>query len=407
MVTECLPVGCSSCFREDAVYERDSVSGITSHNPFEKLPDLANTSVRKKSISPRNENLSSSDPNPSTNTFIKIPSGTSKNGKEHGSSTSPDSSFRRTYDDIVKKKGSPCDNCALTLPKQTDLSTSPVKLENNSPILRTRKPYQRVAASVLVDQSSPSNSDYSGAKLDLDVSCTREEHKSHCMNRSGKSSKSFNFSSTTSLHDHYLDYISTHESMVPKSFSIIRQSCLRTLSCELLPPSTNQPVSTNNSSFTGGEHFTSSAPSPSSSGGPIFFGDPVAGYTTAYTFRIPDPNVRGRHRVYALMALTSQCESAAIRTFTYLSFIFRETAQWILTLAELELEKSKHSKQANQESKLESSFLTGYRGPHDVSSKLILKNRGLAEIVGMPDFFIELHTRFVRYLAELRIILRT
>jgi hypothetical protein len=33
-----------------------------------------------------------------------------------------------------------------------------------------------------------------------------------------------------------------------------------------------------------------------------------------------------------------------------------------------------------------------------------LKARGLAELVGMPDFFIELHARFVRLLIELGVV---
>lgn len=34
-----------------------------------------------------------------------------------------------------------------------------------------------------------------------------------------------------------------------------------------------------------------------------------------------------------------------------------------------------------------------------------LKARGLAELVGLPDFFIELHTHFVRLLVELGMLL--
>jgi hypothetical protein len=34
-----------------------------------------------------------------------------------------------------------------------------------------------------------------------------------------------------------------------------------------------------------------------------------------------------------------------------------------------------------------------------------LKARGLAEIVGLPDFFILLHARFVKLLVELSVLL--
>ncbi|EQL03772.1 hypothetical protein OCS_00500 [Ophiocordyceps sinensis CO18] len=56
-----------------------------------------------------------------------------------------------------------------------------------------------------------------------------------------------------------------------------------------------------------------------------------------------------------------------------------------------------------------SSFLTGgsgfarrMGGPGGTSS---LKARGLAELVGQPDFFIELHGKFIRLLLEVGVAL--
>jgi hypothetical protein len=37
-------------------------------------------------------------------------------------------------------------------------------------------------------------------------------------------------------------------------------------------------------------------------------------------------------------------------------------------------------------------------------SAVALKQRGLAELVGLPDFFIELHAKFVRLLLEIGVM---
>jgi hypothetical protein len=163
----------------------------------------------------------------------------------------------------------------------------------------------------------------------------------------------------------------------------------------------------------------SNGPPPStttSSGGPIFFGDPLAGYTTAFIFRIPDPNARGRRRVYALMALSTHRERLAMQTFSFLSIAFRELAAWIQALAETELERSENASSSprvgNSEGRQSafntprSSFLQGRsRGGDGKFAGMSLQSRGLAELVGLPDFFIELHARFVRLLIELNVVM--
>jgi hypothetical protein len=45
----------------------------------------------------------------------------------------------------------------------------------------------------------------------------------------------------------------------------------------------------------------------------------------------------------------------------------------------------------------------GYGG----GSSVALKQRGLPELVGLPDFFIEMHSRFVRLLLELGVVLNS
>jgi len=151
----------------------------------------------------------------------------------------------------------------------------------------------------------------------------------------------------------------------------------------------------------------------------------MAGYTTAYIFRIPDLHARGHKRIYAFLALSTEKERLAMKTFSMISTHFRDMATWIQQLAEAEAERARESSPigsvlnngavpqpapsafdppAAAADRGGSSFLTGgsgftrrMGGPGGASS---LKARGLAELVGQPDFFIELHGRFVRLLLE-------
>lgn len=168
---------------------------------------------------------------------------------------------------------------------------------------------------------------------------------------------------------------------------------------------------------------TTQSPGSAATGGAIFFGDAMAGYTTAYIFRIPDLHARGHKRIYAFLALSTERERLAMKTFSMVSTHFRDMATWIQQLAEAEAERARESSPIGSilnggivqpppsafdlpvvADRGSSSFLTGgsgftrrMGGPGGTSS---LKARGLAELVGQPDFFIELHGRFVRLLLE-------
>jgi hypothetical protein len=203
-----------------------------------------------------------------------------------------------------------------------------------------------------------------------------------------------------------------------------------------------------------GPGYITAPPTPqsASSGGPIFFGDPSAGYTTAYIFRIPDMHARGRKRVYAFLALSTHRERLAMKAFSFISAAFRDLAAWIQELAELEAEREREREdEGSAVAALNAAYRNGGfggRGPHDsgiglggglgggtesfkdrerdTSSFLTgggrsgymqrmggsmgpggftPKARGLAELVGLPDFFIELHARFVQMLLELGVVL--
>jgi hypothetical protein len=115
------------------------------------------------------------------------------------------------------------------------------------------------------------------------------------------------------------------------------------------------------------------------------------------------------------MALSTHRERLAMQAFGYFSTAFREIASWIQGLAEAELERSMNSPRGFNENGSgsnyntpTSSFLSGRnRGPDGKFTGMSLRARGLAELVGLPDFFIELHAKFVRLLIELSVLLGT
>jgi hypothetical protein len=115
------------------------------------------------------------------------------------------------------------------------------------------------------------------------------------------------------------------------------------------------------------------------------------------------------------MALSTHRERLAMQAFGYFSTAFREIASWIQGLAEAELERSMNSPRGFNENgggsnynTPTSSFLSGRnRGPDGKFAGMSLRARGLAELVGLPDFFIELHAKFVRLLIELSVLLGT
>lgn len=336
------------------------------------------------------------------------------------------------------KRAGPCDNCALTLPKRQESSSRGAGADAG-PTLRTRAPYARVYGSGVPGDASPTNSN--STISDDDEQPRRPSHRRTGTITSTTSRSSASSSSHVNGHTHYLDYTSTHEPVVPASFSIVRASCIRTLSFETLPRGTatnacNSPItSPSTSSF-----VTTHSPGAAASGGPIFFGDASAGYTTAYIFRIPDVHARGHKRVYAFLALSSHRERLAMKTFTFISNAFRELAAWIQGLAEAEAERyasdssaassplsaagaagiyggagmgmSQLQQQQPIENTTGSGFLSGGMGGLSRRTGgayggggVSLKARGLAELVGLPDFFIELHSRFVQLLFELGVVL--
>ncbi|KAI0201461.1 vesicle coat protein [Astrocystis sublimbata] len=397
-----------------------------------------------------------------------------------------DPSFQRTYDEYAEKRASPCANCALTLPERQDSQNnkdSPkpaadAKSDLFGPTMRTRAPYAHVYGS-LADTSPPASNPQSSHPSDAEEETSPKTIVPSASSRRRPATSASNSSGMTSRanmphHTHYIDYTSTHEPTVSATFTMVRASCLRTLSMETLPrrpeatptsPTLHGPPSCVPAPFPSmnyGPGYITAPPTPqsASSGGPIFFGDPSAGYTTAYIFRIPDMHARGRKRVYAFLALSTHRERLAMKAFSFISAAFRDLASWVQELVDLEAERERKNEEAGsavaainaaysnnhnntngashgprdsviglsgrdfnngmgnserpkQLDRNTSSFLTGggrsaymqRMGGSMGPSGFTPKARGLAELTGLPDFFFELHRRFVTLLLELGIVL--
>lgn len=118
------------------------------------------------------------------------------------------------------------------------------------------------------------------------------------------------------------------------------------------------------------------------------------------------------------MALSTHPQRVAMQSFSFLTNAFRDIAAWIQQLAGAENERleslnssprighSEGSRQSAFSSSSRSSFLQGRSrgGDGGYSGSINLRSKGLAELVGLPDFFIELHARFVRLLIELSLV---
>ncbi|TPX18205.1 uncharacterized protein E0L32_002714 [Thyridium curvatum] len=472
MVTEGLPVPCSACYDPDspsisfdgdrpqtAVPSAQATAAITD---VLKKMDLGG--LHRSSSSPVSEQeaqthraalLRSTQLAHAPASAVETPPVSPRRSTDQERPLPPrrDSSFRKTYDDYVTKRANPCDNCAMTLPRRQETSaTGPRKGksipggDSRNPTLRTRAPCARVFGSASGDESPPSSQTASSSDTDGDDNPKAATY-AHRRSTTVTSSTSRSSGSSTpqyNSHTHYLDYTSTHEPMVANSFSIVRASCLRTLSFEMLPRNAGAASGSANATPVASPQtpsfVTTHSAGAAASGGPIFFGDPAAGYTTAYIFRIPDIHARGHKRVYAFLALSTQRERLAMKTFGFVAAAFHDLAVWIQQLAEAEADRALNESSATSSPVVAnpnygpspfspvppqtpqgssnnsggSSFLAAAGG--GLSRRMgtgfgvsgnPLKARGLAEIVGMPDFFIELHSRFVRLLLELGVVLNS
>lgn len=228
---------------------------------------------------------------------------------------------------------------------------------------------------------------------------------------------------TSPCHTHTLTYLTTRTSPSPHTYSLLRRASIRTISSELLPRG--------------------------ASAGPFCFGDPVAGYTIAYVFRVPDPYARGSRRTHALLALAGKDGNRAFRASPAIWRTFERIANTIVDGAERVAKatvaaegddaassrtsgagqqhaarnvyatakprppsSSAHPQQQSQHQRTftpVSSFLSGrdvdpdgypMRKPN-LWGRQGQRQRSLAELVGNEYLFAELHAEFVALLQML------
>ncbi|CAG9991555.1 unnamed protein product [Clonostachys byssicola] len=445
MVTEGLPTSCNVCYDDFTVNVDSSQRPTASQNSTaitKALHDLAIHDAHAAGV-PGAEQGKQAQHRPASHrtlglktdsratTMIDTPPGSPHQPQQQ---SRLDSSFRRTYDDTVTKKQGPCDNCAMTLPRRSasDPGNVDASINTKGPTLRTRAPAERVFGAG--GQQSPPNSQSSSDTDGEREASRRPRHRKAVPSNSRTTSCSSNSmaSEAAPFHVHYVNYTSTHEPVLPNSFSLLRSSCLRTLSFETLPrPPTTAAPATSIQPDASSAFVTTQSAGSAASGGPIFFGDVHTGYTTAYIFRIPDVTARGHKRVYAFIALSTHKERLAMKTFAIISAAFREFATWIQQLAEAEAERTAETGSGSSTfyssgagglsqptasafdppapGDRGSSFLTGGGGftrrMGGGGSAAAPKARGLADLVGQPDFFIELHRKFVQLLFEVGVTL--
>ncbi|EZF35627.1 hypothetical protein H109_05944 [Trichophyton interdigitale MR816] len=217
-------------------------------------------------------------------------------------------------------------------------------------------------------------------------------------------------SSDSSCHTHVVTYLSMRGPANPEDYALLRRASIRTLSCELLPRGL--------------------------SSGPLSFGDPSAGYTIAYVFRLPDPMARGKRRSYALVALAGKDAGRTFRASPLIWRTFGRIANNIASAAEKFQESEKireygpspvHSSSSSSATTAAaaattttssaaastttsaraytpiSSFLTGRALDPDGQPRRAgqVRARNLIEIVGNEYIFAELHAQFVALLQQL------
>ncbi|TVY31581.1 hypothetical protein LSUB1_G008974, partial [Lachnellula subtilissima] len=215
MVTEGLPVGCTSCFDDEEPNTRRPSTSSRSLNPSDGLAGMARGGSRANPTSDMENGAQNGAQRPTVQTqtskdqsAIEAPPESPRVAALQGGSNSHtrrDSSFRKTYDENDKKRAIPCENCALTLPKKTkeDLSAAGKIDHNGGPILRTTLPYERVSSSAPADERSPPKS--SASSSSDSEPATKSHHHARPLIRATTSSSNSSFNSISS-HDHSIDY---------------------------------------------------------------------------------------------------------------------------------------------------------------------------------------------------------
>lgn len=321
-----------------------------------------------------------------------------------------------------------CENCQIVVPKKVSdripdgAPGSPSKDgrgRNGSPVLRTSHNFH-VRGNSTCDDSSSASSESSDTEQSKSFD---SNSSSHLYPDSGPASPMY----SRGMHTHTISYVSTSQPQSPATYSLLRRTCIRTLSTETIPM--GKPAGT------------------------LMFGDQHAGYTIAYVFRLQDPRSRGAKRTYALIAMAGRDGLRATKAMVKITEVFESIANRIIALAERVLERESAASQNpaqsrpttavpctppygtsatstssmpplysggwSQKDKIVSSvssspaarnitpvssFLSAKKVDPDGFPRVsrdVMKAKSLVEIVGMEDFFVWLHGIFCGLLHSL------
>jgi folliculin len=162
--------------------------------------------------------------------------------------------------------------------------------------------------------------------------------------------------------DNNMTYITTRYPYLSRLYPIVRQACVRSLSCEFCP---------------GRE-------------GAIFFGDEQNGYSLSYIFKLKDIQARGFQRWYSISFLHSD-KSFIIASWGFLVSKFKATAKDLQANAEKIFEFEKRTNQeVNNRVKVYS----------PLSPEQFIRRRGnqplrsLVDLLNNPNVFMQLHSTF-------------
>jgi len=261
---------------------------------------------------------------------------------------------------IAVGDGDTCASCRMSLPDD-----APIDSQGHAPqsaLGRTERPPLRTKEEVHI--------------------CTNQhaEFDDGDIHLHSPSPESYHSTDSESCHTHSLEYVSNSNPAESETFSSLRRATIRTLSIEQLPRGQTS--------------------------GPLWFGDPVAGYTIAYVFRLADLHARGRQRYYALLALAGSDTQRAFEACTLIWGFFEQIAMNIVQTAEDVAANSFEDESPPQQGHITpvSAFLTRRSmdpDGHPRGGMANVRANGIADLVNNQDFFCELHMMFVGILQDL------
>ena len=366
LCTQVVPAACNTCYPQPArrPLVRSPSTPQLGHGPTTPVSPHEHGRPRTTSNTP----ISSPTPRLSTVTHLGTASGPAASSRGPSPSGTPPASPRssQSFTSSVPSATSAaamstgltasesCRNCAITFPRKVDeklgvtggnseKGLSPTFESGKKPPLRTTETIVVGVPRVDVERVGGSQSPRFQTELE-----------------------------SASTHTHTVTYLSSRSPTQASRFSNVRQSCIRSLSCEMIPAQT----------------------------GPMMFGDPQTGYTIAFVFKLSDSKARGGRRTYALLCM-SMNQKALIQSWSAVTSVFQSLVHRIQHAA---------AERAAQDVQTSPSFTgsftsVGSRGPESFLRRRApgdgASQKSLADLVGKEHFFVEIHAAFVHLLAQL------